>query len=224
MEFPLLRLKLFRIRSFACAIAGSFATRLGIGGLPFLMPLLYQIGLGYTPVQSGLLIIPQTAAAMGLKMLMPVIIRNYGFRRVLVLNTVAIGVMILVFMSIGPGTPVWLIAAEAFLFGFFSSLQFTSMNTLVYADLDPGDASMGSSITSTVQQMSMSFGVAISSLLAILFLGGNRQPGAPGMVGGIHKTFLVLGLLTIASSLVFRRLRPEDGDAVSLHRPDTVTE
>jgi EmrB/QacA subfamily drug resistance transporter len=219
MEFPLLRLSLFKTRSFAVSIAGSFATRLGIGGLPFLLPLLYQIGLGYTPVQSGLLIIPQTAAAMSLKMVVPVIIRKYGYRRVLVSNTVAMGIMILVFMTIGPGTPVWLIATLAFTFGFFSSLQFTSMNTLVFADLSDKDASMGSSIASTVQQMSMSFGVAVASLLTILFLGGNRQPGAPGMVEGIHRTFLVLGLITIASSMVFRRLRPEDGDAVSLHRP-----
>jgi len=217
IRHPLLRLHLFRIRTFRSAVVGSFVTRLGVGGMPFLLPLLYQLGLGYSAVQSGLLIMPQPLAAMALKMLMPRILTRFGYRKVLLSNTIATGLVILFFTLIGTGTSLFLIVGLAFAFGFFSSLQYTSMNTLVYADLGPADTSMGSSIASTAQQMSMSFGVAVASLLAILFLGGNRQPGAPGLINGIHHTFAILGVLTITSALVFRQLKPADGASVSQH-------
>src|ERR1035438_4356509 len=111
---PLLRLGLFRIRTFRSSVIGGLVTRLGVGGVPFLLPLLYQIGLGYTPVQSGLLIMPQPLAAMSLKMAMPRIITRFGYRRVLVSNTIMIGLSIAIFSTIGAGTPVWLIAVQAF--------------------------------------------------------------------------------------------------------------
>ncbi len=179
-QFPLLKLTLFKIRTFRAAVAGSFATRLGVGGLPFLLPLLYQLGLGYTPVQSGLLISPQPLAAMTLKMLMPKILTRFGYRRVLLANTLMIGLLIILFMTIRPGMSVALIVGMAFALGFFSSMQFTCMNTLVFADLPDTDASAGSSISSTVQQMSISFGVAVSSLLAVFFLGGPTAPAPRG--------------------------------------------
>jgi len=215
---PLLRLTLFRIRTFRSAVVGSFVTRLGVGGMPFLLPLLYQIGLGFSPVQSGLMIMPQPLAAMSLKMLMPSILTKFGYRRVLMANTLAIGALILAFMAVGPATPVIAIVALAFVFGFSSSLQYTSMNTLVFADLATEDASMGSSIASTMQQMSMSFGVAVASLLAVLFLGGDHQPTAALIIPGIHRTFLTLGFLTMVSSWVFRELKPNDGASVSRHQ------
>jgi EmrB/QacA subfamily drug resistance transporter len=109
--YPMLRLTLFRIRTFRAAVAGSFVTRLGIGGIPFLFPLLYQVGLGFTPVQSGLLMMPQAIAAMSLKVAMPRILGRVGYRAVLISNTLVIGLMILLFATIGKATPVWLIVA-----------------------------------------------------------------------------------------------------------------
>jgi EmrB/QacA subfamily drug resistance transporter len=217
-EHPLLKLSLFKVRTFRIAVIGSFATRLGVGGMPFLLPLLYQLGLGYSPVQSGMLIMPQPLAAMSLKMLMPRILSRYGYRNVLLVNTVAIGTVIVLFMTVSPGSPITQIVLIAFFLGFVSSMQYTSMNTLVFADLTDADTSPGSSISSTVQQMSMSFGVAVSSLLAAVFLGGEHRPGPPGMVSGIHWTFLVLGLMTIVTSLVFARLSPGDGAEISRHK------
>ena len=131
----MLRLTLFRIRTFRAAVSGSFLTRLGIGGIPFLFPLLYQVGLGFTPIQSGLLMMPQAVAAMSLKLTMPRILARFGYRAVLVSNTLIIGLLILLFATIGKDTPVWLVVAEMFCYGFFTSLQYTSMNTLVYADV-----------------------------------------------------------------------------------------
>jgi EmrB/QacA subfamily drug resistance transporter len=213
--FPLLRLTLFRIRTFRASVAGSFFTRLGIGGLPFLFPLLYQVGLGFTPIQSGLLMMPQAIAAMSLKLVMPRILSSFGFRGVLVSNTVILGVMILCFATIGVGTPAWIIVTQAFFYGFFQSLQYTTMNTLVYADVTEEEASAASSIASTGQQMSISFGVASASLVTAFFIPDRFHSDAPQMIHGIHQAFLVLGGLTILSTIVFRELKSGDGDAIS---------
>jgi EmrB/QacA subfamily drug resistance transporter len=210
-EFPLLRL-LVSHSDFSRAVSGSFFTRLGIGGIPFLFPLLYQVGLGFTPIQSGLLMMPQAVAAMSLKMTMPGILRRFGYRRVLISNTMILGLLIILFATIGVGTPVWLIVAQAFVFGFFTSLQYTSMNTLVYADVTEEQASSASTIASTMQQMSISFGVATASLATAFFIPDRFHTSAPEMIHGIHQAFLVLGGLTILSAIVFRELKSEDGD------------
>jgi EmrB/QacA subfamily drug resistance transporter len=214
---PLLRLALFRLRTFRASVVGSFITRLGAGGMPFLLPLLYQVGLGYTPVQSGLLIMPQSVAAISLKMAMPHILTRFGYRRVLLANTVLIGLVIALFATVGPGTPVWIIVIQALCFGFFSSLQYTSMNTLAYADVGEAETSMASTIASTMQQMAMSFGIATASLVTSIFIADRFHTEAPEMIHGIHDAFLVLGALTVLSTLVFRELRTDDGDNVSQH-------
>ncbi|HEU5398737.1 MAG TPA: DHA2 family efflux MFS transporter permease subunit [Gammaproteobacteria bacterium] len=211
---PLLRLGLFRIRTFRAAVAGGFITRLGVGGIPFLFPLLYQVGLGFSPIESGLLFMPQAIAAMSLKMTMPRIIERYGYRQVLLVNTVAIGVLIAVFATIGMDTPVWLIVTEAFGFGFCSSLQYTSMNTLAFADVAPAQTSHASTIASTAQQMAISFGVATASLVTAIFI-PHLDASPRQMIHGVHQGFLLLGVLTILSTLVFGGLRQADGESVS---------
>jgi EmrB/QacA subfamily drug resistance transporter len=217
---PLLRLGLFRIRTFRAAVSGSFFTRIGIGGIPFLFPLLYQVGLGYSAIQSGLLMMPQALAAMSLKMTMPGILARFGYRTVLISNTTMLGLLIMLFASIGVATPVWLIVVLSFAYGFLQSLQFTSMNTLVYADVSGEAAGSASTIASTAQQLSMSFGVAAASLVAALFLPDRFHTDAAQMIHGLHKAFLVLGVGTIASTAVFSGLKPADGSAVSQHRAD----
>ncbi|MGA2557145.1 MAG: MFS transporter [Verrucomicrobiota bacterium] len=216
--FPLLRLALFGLRTFRAAVAGGFITRIGIGGIPFLFPLLYQVGLGFTPIQSGLLMMPQAVAAMSLKMTMPGILARFGYRAVLNSNTVILGLLILCFATIGVGTPVWLIVAQAFVFGFFSSLQYTSMNTLVYADVTEKETSGASTIASTLQQLAISFGVASASLATAVFIPDRFRSNAPEMIHGIHQAFLVLGAWTILSTLIFRDLKPGDGAAVTHHK------
>ena len=215
---PLLRLGLFRIRTFRVAVTGGFITRLGVGGMPFLLPLLYQVGLGYSPVQSGFLIMPQALAAMSLKMTMPIMLTFFGYRRVLNYNTIIIGLNLALFATIGPATPVWLILLQAFSFGFFSSLQYTSMNTLVYADIGENDTSMASTIASTVQQMSISFGVATASLVAALFIPDRFTSKPTEMIHGVHQAFILLGGLTAVSAIIFRDLKSTDGENVSRHR------
>jgi MFS family permease len=215
--FPLLRLNLFRIRTFRSSVSGSFFTRLGIGGIPFLFPLLYQVGLGFTPIQSGLLLMPQAIAAMSLKPAMPAILARIGYRGVLISNTLVLGVLIILFATIGIGTPIWLIVIQAFCFGFFTSLQYTSMNTLVYADVSEEQTSNASTIASTMQQMAISFGVATASLATAFFIPDRFHSSPPQMIHGIHQAFLVLGALTILSTLIFHELQSGDGDNVSQH-------
>jgi len=212
---PLLQLTLFRIRTFRAAVVGSFVTRLGIGGIPFLFPLLYQVGLGFTPIQSGLLMIPQAIAAMSLKPAMPRILARFGYRAVLVSNTLLMGLQTLLFATIGKGTPVWLIVIEVFFFGFYTSLQYTSMNTLVYADLTEEQESSASSIASTAQQMAISFGVASASLVTVFFLPDRHSSNPAQFIHGIHRAFFVLGGMTLLSTIVFYQLKKGDGETVS---------
>jgi MFS family permease len=217
-QFPLLRLSLFRVRTFRAAVSGSFFTRLGIGGIPFLFPLLYQVGLGFTPIQSGMLLMPQAAAAMFMKLTMPGILARVGYRGVLISNTLILGLLIILFATIGVDTPVWLIVIQTFGFGFFTSLQYTSMNTLVYADVTADQTSSASTIASTMQQMSISFGVASASLATALFIPDRLHSNPPEMIHGIHQAFLVLGALTILSTIIFGELKSGDGDNVSQHQ------
>ena len=212
---PVLRLSLFDVRTFNVAVLGGIVTRLGVGGMPFLLPLLYQIGMGFPAWQAGLLTMPQAIAAITMKMMSKGILARFGHRQVLVANTVLFGTTIMVFSLIGPGTPIWCILLLSFTQGFFSALQFTSMNTLVYADITDRDASMANSIASTAQMMSLSFGVAFASLLAGWFIGQTPQSASPVFIGALHHSYLALGTVTILSSLVFWRLEPNDGNNVS---------
>jgi EmrB/QacA subfamily drug resistance transporter len=214
---PLLDLGLFRLRTFRCSTAGNLVTRIGAGGLPFLLPLLYQVGLGYSPLSSGLLMLPQSLAAFIFKMSMLPILRRFGYRRVLLANTFFIGLSIAGFSLIGPGAPLAAIILLSAAFGYCSSLQFTSMNTLVYADVVPARTGMASTMLSSVQQMAISFGVAGGSLLAALFIPDRAHADAPQLLRGLHLAFLCLGAWTVFSAGIFWELKEEDGQGLSQH-------
>ena len=196
---------------------GSFFTRLGLGGIPFLFPLLYQIGLGFSPIQSGLLMLPQAIAAIGLKTFMPAILARLGYRNVLVANTIVVGLMIMSFATVGADTPVWLIVVQAFVLGFFTSMQYTSMNTLVYADVSGAQTSGASTIAATGQQLSISFGVAGAALIAAIFVPPELHSHPDAIIHGSQQAFLALGMLTVVSSVIFMELKADDGEDMSRH-------
>lgn len=212
---PLLNLGLFKVRTFRVSVLGGFITRLGIGGMPFLLPLLYQVGLGYQPWQAGLLTMPQAAAAIGMKIMSKPLLARFGHRRVLSVNTLLLGGLIMVFTQVGTATPVWAILLLSLSQGFVSALQFTSINSLVYADVSDADASKASSIASTAQQLSLSFGVALASVVAAWFLHNVPAGSQPRFIGALHHAFLALGVITLLSTLGFAGLRPNDGNNVS---------
>jgi EmrB/QacA subfamily drug resistance transporter len=215
VPFPLLRLNLFQVRTFRVSVVGGFITRLGLGGLPFLLPLLYQLGLGLPAWQSGLLMMPAALAAMGMKLISASVLRRFGYRQVLIVNTVLIGMTIGLFSQVGPATPVVLIILLGLTQGFFNSLQFSSMNSMAYSDIEQSDSSMASTIASSMQQMSMSFGLACGSLITAWYLGGLPQSDRIAVVSALHSAFLTLAVLTIVSSLSFWTLRANDGESVS---------
>ncbi len=201
---PLLRLALFRVRTFRVSV---------VGGMPFLLPLLYQLGLGMPAWQSGLLMMPVAAAAMGMKLIASRVLARFGYRRVLTANTVMIGVVVCLFSLVTPATPIVLIVLLGLAMGFFNSLQYTSMNSMAYADTP--DSSMASTISSSMQQMSMSFGLAYGSLVAGWYLGDLPQTDRAAVATALHYAFLTLGAFTMLSSLSFWSLRPQDGESVS---------
>ena len=146
LQFPLLQLSLFRIRTFRAAVGGGFFTRLGIGGVPFLLPLLYQVGLGFTPIQSGLLLMPQALAAISMKWVILRLLARFGYRGVLVYKydhyrSAASSVC----DDWSPYAGLGDCCCWRFLWG-LQSLQYTSMNTLVYADTTEEETSAANSI------------------------------------------------------------------------------
>ena len=213
--WPILRLSLFGVRTFRVSVAGGFITRLGVGGLPFLMPLLFQLGLGLPAWQSGLMMMPTAAAAMGMKFISGGVLRRFGYRRVLIVNTVMIGVVISLFAQVTGATPLWAINLLSLALGFFNSLQFSSMNSMAYADIAAEESSMASTIASSMQQMSMSFGLACGSLITSWYLDGLPQTDQGAVIAALHHAYVTLGALTILSSLTFWTLKPEDGESVS---------
>jgi Na+/melibiose symporter-like transporter len=217
-KYPLLRLSLLKVRTFRISVLGGFITRLGVGGLPFLLPLLYQLGLGLPAWHSGLLMMPTAAAAMGMKLVAPKMLARFGYRQVLVTNTICIGITIGLFSLVGPGTPTVAIIGIGLCQGFFNSLQFSSMNTLAYADIEGRDSSMASTMSSSFQQLSMSFGLATGSLVTGWFLGNVPQTDRLMVTQALHHAFLALAILTMVSSLVFWKLRRNDGESISKGR------
>nr|WP_206606217.1 DHA2 family efflux MFS transporter permease subunit [Steroidobacter cummioxidans] len=214
-EYPLLNLRLFKGRTFRVSVLGGLITRLGIGGLPFLLPLFYQLGMGMPAWQSGLMMMPSAIAAMTVKALAPHLLRRFGYRRVLIVNTCLIGVVIGLFALADKNTPIAAIVLLSFLVGSGNSMQFSSMNSLAFADIDARNTSMANTIASSMQQLSMSFGLACGSLLAGWYLGNLPQTDQIAVTNALHASFITLGIATIVSSLSFWTLRPGDGHALT---------
>ena len=217
IAFPLLDLGLFKVRTFRAAVVGGFVARLGLGGIPFLFPLLYQIGLGLSPVVSGLLVLPQAVASLGLKTFLPGILKRLGYRNVLVGNTILAGLMIMSFATVGAHTPLWQIVLQAFVLGFFTSTQYTAMNTLIFADVSGPRTAAASTISGTGQQLAISLGVAGAALIAEIFVPPGLHSHPDTIIHGVQQAFLVLGGLTVLSSVVFMELKADDGEAMSQH-------
>jgi len=212
---PLLPLALLRERTFRIAVLGGFVTRLGVGGMPFLLPLLYQLGLGLPAWQSGLLMMPAAVAAMAMKALSVPLLRRWGYRRVLLGNTLLVAAAIGAFTLVGRGTPLSVIVLLGFVMGLGNSLQFSSMNSLAYADIADADASMAATLASTAQQLSLSFGLATGSLIAAWSLRDLPPGTADAVLTAVHHAFMALAVLTALSALVFRGLRASDGQSLS---------
>ena len=143
------------------------------------------------------------------------LLNRFGYRYILISNTIIIGIMLALFACIGLCTPLWVIVLLAFLYGGFSTVQYSSMNTLVYADVTEEETSAASTIFATMQQMALSFGVAIAGLATAFFLPEHIWSLPAVFIHGIHEAFVALGILTVVSTVVFRNLRRRDGLSIS---------
>lgn len=208
-QHPIINTKLFNYRTFRISIVGNLVSRLGFGGVPFLLPLLLQIGLGYSAQLSGLLIMPMAIGILLVKAITLRVLRLLGYKQLLLINTFLVGFSLWSFRIVNDQTSIYVIAILTFIFGFLISLQYSGMNSLAYAEVSTDDLSSATTIISTMQQFSQSFGVAVTALLLHLF--SNSQAEFLLTLSAFHQTFLALGIFTFFSVFVFIRLNANDG-------------
>ncbi|HXQ51921.1 MAG TPA: MFS transporter [Stellaceae bacterium] len=213
---PIIDLALMRIPTFSAAILGSGIYRVGIEGLPFLIPLLLQLGFGLSPLQSGILTFATYAGAMTMKASATPIIRTLGFRHVLVGNVVISALFMASYSLFRPTTPHLAIFAALLAGGFFRSLQVTSTNSLVFADVPPALMSRATSFASMAQQFWMTLAVGVSALL--LNLVHVMRGGGALAAADFAPVFLINAVLSVMAIAVFVRLAPEAGAELSGHR------
>ena len=212
---PVLDLRLLEVRTFRASVTGGFLFRMGIGALPFLLPLLLQAGFGLNAFQSGQLTFAAALGALSMKLVAKPILRRFGFRRVLLANAALSAVSLAAIALFRPDTPHAVVLVVLLIGGFFRSLQFTSINTLGYADIEPQRMSRATSFASMAQQLSLSAGVATGAILLHLTVaargGGGLQPT------DFVPAFLTVGVCAALSSLIYLRLPPDAGAEVSGH-------
>lgn len=208
---PLFAPRLFRTRTFAVGILGNLFARLGSGSLPFLVPLLLQVALGYSPAQAGMSMIPLALAAMAVKPVAKTIIDRFGYRSVLTGNTLLLGALLASLGTVSGETPYALLLLHLGFLGAVNSMQFTAMNTVTLIDLDDASTSSGNSLLSVVVQLAISLGIASGAAL----LGGFTSEIGTGeiesVLGAFQLTFLCVGVLTLLAAGIFLQLSPDDG-------------
>ncbi|MGE9553364.1 multidrug transporter subunit MdtD [Erwinia amylovora] len=203
---PLIPLPMFKTRTFSVGILGNIASRLGTGCIPFLMPLMLQVGFGYSAILAGCMMAPTAVGSLLAKSTVTQVLRWFGYRKTLVWISVIIGVLIASFALQTPAMGLVILLLPLFILGMAMSTQFTAMNTITLADLNDSNASSGNSMLAVTQQLAISFGVAVSA--AVLRFYENFDGTT---VQHFHATFLTMGVVTVFSGLVFMLLKPGDG-------------
>ncbi|EKT61416.1 multidrug transporter subunit MdtD [Providencia sneebia] len=207
IRHAIIPLNLFKTRTFSIGISGNLATRLGTGSIPFLMPLMLQVGFGYEAVVSGMMMAPMAVGSILAKSSVTRVLTKYGYRTTLFVVTLIIGFMIAQFALQTPSMSIYLLIIPLFVLGMFMSTQFTAMNTICLADLTDNNASSGNSMLAVTQQLSISFGIAVSASILNFYSGwtdGNT-------VDNFHYTFITVGAITLVSAFVFLLLGKTDG-------------
>jgi EmrB/QacA subfamily drug resistance transporter len=212
-EDAILDLKLLKIPTFFSGVVGGLIFRTGIGAMPFLLPLLLQVGFGLTPFESGSLTFATAAGALLMKFTASTALRWFGFRQTLVFNCLISGAFLAACSLFTPSTPHWLLLLTLLTGGFFRSLQFTALNAISYADVDPPRMSRATSFASVSQQMSGAVGVAVAAMCveAIQFSFGDSELVARDL----SLAFVLVAIVSSLSVFIFAGLKPDAGAAVS---------
>jgi EmrB/QacA subfamily drug resistance transporter len=212
---PVLDFSLLALPTFRASIIGGFLFRMGIGALPFLLPLLLQVGFQYTPFQSGLTTFSSTVGAFFMKTVASRILKRFGFRPVLVVNAVVSAVFLAACAWFSAATPFVLMFVVLLVGGFFRSLQFTSTNVLAYAQVDERRMSRATALSAVTQQLSLSAGVALGGAAVELTVWSKAD--AAITAADFPPAFLLIAAISAASTFIFARL-PRDAGAELAHR------
>ncbi len=217
VSHPIIDLALLKIPTYAAASIGGFLFRMGLGALPFLLPLMLQVGFGLSALHSGLLTFASAAGAMLMKTSAVRILRTLGFRLVLVGDAVISAAFLFGYSLFRPSTPHLVIFVALLIGGFFRSLQMTSINTLSYADVPPSMLSWATSLTSMAQQLSQTAGVATAALLlhTVLTLRGGTSLAA----ADFYPVFVGVAMISLLSVPFFLKMSPDAGAEVSGRAP-----
>ena len=224
MAAPALDVTLFRLKTFRESVTGGFLFRLGIGAMPFLLPLLLQAGFGMSPFQSGLITFASAVGALTMKMAAATILKRFGFRTILVFNSLVSAAFLAACAAFTEATPAALMVTVLVIGGFFRSLQFTSINTLAYAEVDTARVARATVLLSVAQQLSLSAGVAVGALavhLTILMHGGDATSGEL-RASDFPAAFLIVAAISAISVLFFLRLPSDAGAELANRAPIPV--
>jgi EmrB/QacA subfamily drug resistance transporter len=210
---PVLDFSLLRLSTLRAAVIGGFMFRLGIGALPFLLPLLMQVGFGLTPFQSGLVTFASAVGAMGMKTLAARIIRAFGFRNLMTVNAVISSFFLAACALFTVSTPLLLIMVILVVGGFFRSLQFTAINTVAYAEVEPAQMSRATTLVSVNQQLAVSAGVAVGafSVETTMWLRHVEELNATVFA----PAFIVVAIVSTVSSWFFWQMPDDAGHEIS---------
>ncbi len=214
---PIIDISLLRVQTFGASVTGGFLFRMGIGALPFLTPMMLQLGFGLTPFASGMITFAGAAGAMTMKFTAGPIIRRFGYRPVLLTNTFICAFFMALYGFFTPETPHLVIIGTLLVGGFFRSLQFTSLNTIAYADIQTPSMSRATTLSSVAQQLSLSFGVGVGALLLHMTL---VMSGKPVLTASdFSPAYFIIAAIGLTSVLFFWPLPPNAGDEVSGRLP-----
>jgi EmrB/QacA subfamily drug resistance transporter len=215
-KFPLLDPKMLRYPLFRAGILGASNFRVGIGAIPFLLPLMLQLAFGLTPFQSGTITFASAVGALSSKFGAQRVFQRFGFRRVLGLGTLISSIFLAVNGFFTPSTPYWIIMVCLLVGGVLRSTCFTGINAMVFADIDEADSSQATAINSVAQQISIATGVAVAG--AILDIAIGFHGGGKPTLTDFHIAFFIVAIISALSSFTFFRLPQEAGAEVSGHR------
>ncbi|MBB6412159.1 DHA2 family efflux MFS transporter permease subunit [Mesorhizobium sangaii] len=215
---PLLDLSSFKVLTFAIStLAAGTIFRVAINATPFLLPLLFQVAFGLSPVDAGMMILAYFVGKLGMKMVTTPTLRRFGFRSVLVINGLIASASIMACAAISPQTPQALVIVLMLIAGLSRSMQFTALNTLAFADIDAAQRSSAATLSSMLQQVAMLFGVAVAAVILNLSQIARDRPALD--LVDFRIAFLAIGAIGLVAALRFLALPPGAGAEVSGHAP-----
>ena len=213
LEDPILDLRLFRIRTFGIGTGVGSICRMGLDAVPFMLPLLFQVGFGFSPLQSGLLSFSSSLGAMLVRTLSGPLLRWFGFRRLLTGSAVLAAAVTAGCGLLQADTPVWLTVFLVLMSGCIRSIQYLGLNTISYADVPASVLSKSTSVGGVAQQLARGFGIAVGAALLAVIAGPRTLTTAD-----FRLAFFLIALLPLLSAIGFLRLSPVDCAEVSGHR------